>query len=71
MAYKKQFGRYEVRCEYDGFSKWFKYLDKAQAFFEELTADLEEDLDGTGDTEVVILEDIKSGETIRKQEIGF
>ena len=54
----------------DGYSKWFKDLDKAQAFFEEFAADLEADLEGTGESELVKLINLKTGETLSKHEIN-
>lgn len=70
MTYMEKFGRYEVRCEYDGYSKWFKTRDNAQRHFDDLTADLTADLDGTDEAEVVVLVDLKTGETLDRQEIN-
>ena len=70
MSYKEKYGRYEVRCEYDGLCKWFKNLDKAEAFFKKLSDDLECDLADTDDDEVVILEDLRTGEVLSRCEIN-
>ncbi len=69
MTYKEKYGRYEVNCK-DGYQKWFKYLDKAQKYFNEFADDLEYDLEGTGDREVVRLIDLKTNEEIMVREIN-
>lgn len=69
MTYKKRFGNYEVSC-LDGGSKWFKDLHKAQGYFKALADALACDLDGTGDSELVVLVDLRTGAELDRRVIN-
>lgn len=68
-SYKEKFGRYEVRSEEAG-SRWFKDLGKAERYYEELLADLTEDLADIGETDEIKLVDLRAGEVLRRDTIG-
>lgn len=68
-TYREKYGRYEVRSEEAG-NRWFKDLDRAERYYEELLTDLAEDLVEIGDTDEIKLVDLKNEEVLRQDKIG-
>lgn len=68
-TYRDTFGKYEVTDSW-GERKWFKSLEKAKSYFDTHADALAEDWEEDDGVIVITLQDLKTGEIIKEEEIS-